>query len=86
MDDSVKIHFQESLIANDVTSEEEVNELSDKFNRISSAEKPAGYLNVLMLPIRRSRRSSQLLGLWKGPSPSHSDPPVTTTVPVNVYF
>ena len=82
MDDSVTIHFQEALIANDVTSEKEVNELCDEFNSISSAEKPAGYHNVLMLPIWRSRRFSQLVGFWE--DPSHSDPPVTTTVPVTV--
>ena len=84
MDDSVNIHFQEALIANDVTSEKEVNELCDKFNSILSAKKPAGYLNVLMLPSRRSRRFSQSVGFWE--VPSYSDPPVTTTVPVTVNF
>ena len=38
MDDSVNIHFQEALIENGVSSEEEVKELSDIFDRISSME------------------------------------------------
>ena len=75
------IYFSRSIDCN-VTSEKEVNALCDEYNSLSSAEKPEEFLNVLMLPIGRSRRFSQLVGFWEGPS--HSDPPVTTTVPVTV--
>ena len=52
MDDSVNMHFEEALIANNLTSEKEVNKLCDEYNSLSSDEKPPGYLNnVLMLPI-----------------------------------
>ena len=77
------MYFEEALIANNLTSEKEVNNLCDEYNSLSSDEKPPGLLNnVLMFPIQRSRRFSQLLGFWEGPS--HTDPPVTTPVPVTV--
>ena len=54
-----------------------------EYNNLLSDEKPPGYFkNMLMLPIQRSRRFSQLLGFWEGPS--HPDPPVSTPVPVTV--
>ena len=76
MDDSVSMHFEEAMIANNLTSEKEVNKLSDEYDSLSSDEKPPGLLNNVL---QRSRRFSQLLGFWEGPS--HTDPPVTTPIP-----
>ena len=79
MNDSVTIQFEEAMLANSLTSEREIKKHSDEYDL--SDEQP-GYLKyVLMLPIKRSRRFSQLLGFWEGPSPT--DPPVPVPVTVD---
>ena len=73
MNDSVNIQFEEAMMANSLTSEREIKKHSDEYDFLLD-EKPGFLKNVLMLPIQRSRRFSQLLGFWEGPS--HPDPPV----------
>ena len=80
MNDSVTIQFEEAMLANSLTSEREIKKHSDEYDFLSD-EKPGYLKNVLMLPIKRSRRFSLLLGFWEGPSPT--DPPVPVPVTVD---